>query len=142
MITSIKRLAAYQRHGNLTPTWFSCDRPHCLRRLHDRKSLITLGLWLDGSIIVPITGHRPTGSCPVVIAGWYRSLAVKTNRSLRDVSLRCSSPADHGAAAMVAHAHHKSNGKVSDGWVFGCQRSDPVPENRNRWRFSVSPPVS
>ncbi|WP_161472930.1 hypothetical protein [Acutalibacter muris] len=73
MLKSIKRLAAYQLHGNLTPAWFSCDRPHCLRRLHDRKSLITLGLWLDGSIIVPITGHRPAGSRPEVIA-WLWSL--------------------------------------------------------------------
>ena len=67
----IKRLAAYQRHGNLTLTWFSCDRPHCLRRLHAEKSLITLGLWLDGSIIVPIACHRHTGSRPVLIADYF-----------------------------------------------------------------------
>ena len=27
----------------------------------------------------------------------------------------------HGAIANVAYAHHKSNRKVSDEWVFGCQ---------------------
>ena len=50
--------------------------------------LITLGLWLDGSIVSPIAGRRRGGSHPPVIANCLPLPAV----------------ADHGAAANVAHA--------------------------------------
>ena len=62
----IKRLTAYQLHGSFTLAWFSRNRPHCLRRLHAGLA-ITLGLWLDGSIIIPIACHCRIGSYPMVI---------------------------------------------------------------------------
>ena len=65
-------------------------------------------LWLDRSIIVPIAGHRRAGCRPALIVAVCRSLPV----------------AGHGAAAKVAHAHHNSNGNVSDEWVCGFQRPD------------------
>ena len=66
----IKRLAAYQLHGNLTPGRFSVGCPHCLRRLC-AEIVDPLGLWLDRSIVSPIASHRRTGSCPAVIADCF-----------------------------------------------------------------------
>ena len=88
------------------------------------KVLITLGLWLDRSIIIPIACHRHTGSCPVLIADCSRSLSDRTdlepnNQSGGVPAVVCL--VHHGAIANVAYAHHKSNRKVSDEWVFGCQ---------------------
>ena len=59
-------------------------------------------LWLDGSIIVPIAGHRRAGCRPALSAG---------RQSL-------SAGAGHGAAAEVAHAHRNDNGNVSDEWTI------------------------
>lgn len=101
------------------------------------KTAVTLGLWLDGSILVPITGHRPTGSCPVVIAWLWSLPSGETTEVRKIVSLRCFSPADHGAAAMVAFARHKGNGKVFDGWVFGCQNSDLFPNSKGQFSPST-----
>lgn len=102
------------------------------------KIAITLGLWLDGSIIVPITGHRLAGSCPVVIAWLWSLPGGETTEVSKMVSLRCFSPADHGAAAMVAFARHKGNGKVFDGWVFGCQGSNPLQKQKQVEIFGIS----
>ena len=53
------------------------------------------------------------------------------NRSLQEtkakdhknikVKSHCFFPADRGAAANVAYAHHNSNRNVFDEWVFSCQ---------------------
>lgn len=37
-----------------------------------------------------------------------------------------SFPADRGAAATVAYAHHNSNRNVLGEWVFGCQGTPPI----------------
>ena len=88
------------------------------------RTLITLGLWLDRSIIIPIACHRHTGSCPVLIADCYRSVSDRTD--LEPYNQSGGVPAvvylvHHGAIANVAYAHHKSNRKVFDEWVFGFQ---------------------
>lgn len=114
-------------------------RPPPLPATASRPKIVsTLGLWLDGSIIVPITGRRHTGSRPVVIA-WLVSLTDgETTEVSKMVSLRCFSPTDHGAAAMVAFARHKGNGKVFDGWVFGCQGSNPLQKQKQVEIFGIS----
>ena len=88
------------------------------------RTLITLGLWLDRSIIIPIACHRHTGSCPVLIADCYRSVSDRTD--LEPYNQSGGVPAvvylvHHGAIANVSYAHHKSNRKVFDEWVFGFQ---------------------
>ncbi len=45
--------------------------PQSLTTLQDPFTLITLGLWLDGSIIVPIACHRLIESCPMLIADCF-----------------------------------------------------------------------
>ena len=104
------------------------------------KTLITLGLWLDRSIIIPIACHRHTGSCPVLIADCSRSISGRTD--LKPYNQSGGVPAvvflvHHGAIANVAYAHHKSNRKVSDEWVFGCQGTADLSKERPLTLFSV-----
>ena len=105
------------------------------------KIAVTLGLWLDGSIIVPITGHCPTGSCPVVIAGWYRSLAAKQT----EVEEMCPFVVHH--RQIMAQPLKwlmlitRVMGKYLMDW-YSVVKVQTRFTNRNRWRFSVSPPVS
>ena len=49
--------------------------------------LIALGLWLDGSLIVPIAGRGHTGSCPVLIANQNRSMPGEGKHA--DCNYRC-----------------------------------------------------
>jgi len=39
----------------------------------------------------------------------------------------CLRPADRGATANVALAHHDNNGIVLDEWVFSCQAATHSP---------------
>lgn len=74
-----------------------------------------------------------------MVIAWLWSLpGGETTEVRKVVSLRCFSPADHGAAAMVAFARHKGNGKVSDGWVFGCQGSNPLQKQKQVEIFGIS----
>ncbi len=43
-------------------------------------------------------------------------------------------PADRGAAANVAYAHHNSNRNVFGEWVFGCQGTSPFTAKRIKGR--------
>ena len=102
--------------------------------------LITLGLWLDRSIIIPTACHRHTGSCPVLIADCSRSISGRTD--LKPYNQSGGVPAvvflvHHGAIANVAYAHHKSNRKVSDEWVFGCQGTADLSKERPLTLFAV-----
>ena len=104
------------------------------------KTLITLGLWLDRSIIIPIACHRHTGSCPVLIADCSRSVSGRTdlepnNQSGGVPAVVCL--VNHGAIANVVYAHHKSNRKVSDEWVFGCQGTSDLSKERPLTLFAV-----
>ncbi|MEE0100247.1 MAG: hypothetical protein U0I48_00725 [Acutalibacteraceae bacterium] len=55
-----------------------------------------------------------------------RSLPDRTNQKpVLEGGVLLSRLADHGAAADVAHALGKSNGKVPDEWIFNFQDSLP-----------------
>lgn len=137
----IRWLAAYQLHGNFTPGRISTYRLLSLPvTASHRKVLITLGLWLDRSIIIPTACHRHTGSCPVLIADCSRSVSDRTdlepyNQSGGVPAVVCLE--HHGAIANVAYAHHKSNRKVSDEWVFGCQGTADLSKERPLTLFAV-----
>ncbi|MBP3481637.1 MAG: hypothetical protein J6K66_08570 [Clostridia bacterium] len=63
LIFSIHQTAdGYQHHGSFTLARFSRNRPIAY------DGFITLGLWLDRSIIVPIACHRHIGSRPILAA--------------------------------------------------------------------------
>ena len=70
--------------------------------------LITLGLWLDGSIISPIAGYRHAGSRPALIADCFSLFIGRNKPKTKLISFSvvscCFLPAHHGAAANVAHA--------------------------------------
>ena len=71
---------------------------------------------------------------------WLVSLPGGENepKSKKMVSLRCSSPPDRGAAAMVAYAHHKGTGKVFDGLIFDCQGSNLLQKQKQVEIFGIS----
>ena len=128
-------------HGPFTPGRISAYRlPPLPATASHCKVLITLELWLDRSIIIPIACHRHTGSCPVLIADCSRSVSDGTG--LEPYNQLGGVPAViclvyHGAIANVAYAHHKSNRKVSDEWVFGCQGTSDLSKERPLTLFAV-----
>ena len=137
----IERLTAYQLHGPFTPGRISAFRlPPLPATASHCKVLITLELWLDRSIIIPIACHRHTGSCPVLIADCSRSLSDRTDLEPNNQSGGVPAVVflvHHGAIANVAYAHHKSNRKVSDEWVFGCQGTSDLTKERPLTLFAV-----
>ena len=120
--------------SELTPREFD---PNCRS---DRAALIacdvffTLGLWLDGSIIILFVGYGEIGSYPIFWVGkigsppFNRSLPV--GRSWR--------------TAAHAYAHHNHKEKVFGEWVFTCQGTPPVfaTQRKTGWRISSSHPVA
>ena len=114
--------------SELTPREF---HPNCRS---DRAALIacdgfiTLGLWLDGSIIVLFVGYGEIGSCPIFWVGSYRSLLY--SRLWR--------------TSRHAYAHHNHKEKVFGEWVFAFQRAIPFSPHKGKQgkRFLSSHPVA
>ena len=81
-------------------------------------AIITVGLWLDGSIIVLFVGHGEIGSCPIFSVGVFRL------------------PSFGGSWRTAAHAYayysHKEN--VFGEWLFRCQRAVPFSLTHQRLR--------
>lgn len=107
----IRRLAAASSTGISAPPRFSPSCPHLLRRFDRARLYGRTGVSLS---LLPVIAAPGAARClqPAV----SRSLPDGTNRRpvLNKVASRCFRPADHGAAAEVAHAFGKSNRKVPD----------------------------
>jgi len=69
----------------------------------------------------------PYRELPDTRSNFYRSTVVPPNADQKIIGevwsfrKRC-----HGAVATVAYAHHNSNGKVFDEWVFNFQGTKPI----------------
>ena len=86
--------------------------------------LITLGLWLDGSIIVPAAGYGRTGSRPVLAACCFSLLAGKNKPKtciffFGGVSL--FSPGRSLRSRYLGFGFSQSSGNVPDEWVCSFQ---------------------
>ena len=109
----IKRLAAHQLHGNLTPGRFSVGCSHCLRRLHAGKRYHARTVTKQE--YRPIAGRGCAGSRPVLIAAGYRSMPdwIRLWAKIQSMWHPVVFPAYRRAAAKTAH----NNGNVFDEWV-------------------------
>ena len=69
-------------HGSHATAPIACDG------FTTEISLITLGLWLDGSIIVPIACRRHIGSRPILIADCYSLLAENESQRPKNIQVK------------------------------------------------------
>ena len=135
-----------QLHGNFTPGRFSVGCSHCLRRL-------CVGKRYHARTVTEQEYH-----CPYCLSSPYRELPDTYNRLFIAPCRKSASqrpkknkgvislllfPADRGAAANVAYAHHNSNRNVFGEWVFVCQGTSPFTAKRIKGReFSyLSAPI-
>lgn len=105
--------------------WFSRNRPHCLRRITATGPLQRSDVRLDGSIIVPASGHgryrEPSGTDSRLFLAPCQTEQAKDLLTFFSVVSCCSCQADSRAAAVRALAFAKKNGNVLDEWVCGFQ---------------------
>ena len=91
--------------SELTPREFHPNWRSARAALIACDGFITLGLWLDGSIIILFVGYGEIGSCPIFWVGSYRSLPY--GRSWR--------------TSRHAYAYHNHKEKVFGEWLFDWQ---------------------
>lgn len=120
----IKRLAAHQLHGNLTPRVVLTQPPPLPATDHGGKPLQRSDIRLDGSIIVPAAGYGRTGSRPVLAACCFSLLAWKNkpktyNLFFGGVSL--FSPGRSLRSRYLGFGFRQSSGNVPDEWVCSFQ---------------------
>ena len=137
----IKRLAAYQLHGNLTPGRFSTGCPHWLRRSYHARPVTEQEYHCPYCLSSPYR-ELPDTDSRLFIAPCRKSASQRPKKNKGVISLLLF-PADRGAAANVAYAHHNSNRNVFGEWVFGCQGTSPFTAKRIKGReFSyLSAPI-
>lgn len=95
---------------------------------------------------MPVTGYRPAGGHPAVIANCF-SLRTGAGESKTDRKEKVKSCCFHGkvhpgAVAKVAHAHHNNNRNVLDEWVCCFQNTNPLIYKRQTGEGKVPSPVS
>ena len=91
--------------SELTPREFHPNWRSARAALIACDGFITLGLWLDGSIIILFVGYGEIGSCPIFWVGSYRS--PPCGRSWR--------------TSRHAYAYHNHKEKVFGEWLFDWQ---------------------
>lgn len=128
---TIRRLAAYQLHGNFIPRRISPGCPHLLRRPTAGCAASTLDFMAGQKYHCPHCLSSPCRELP----GSHGPLFLAPHRGYMAQELFLTTecplcrirPVHRGAAAIVAHAHHNSNGKdLMDGYGIVKVHQRPV----------------